>query len=339
MLKAGFIGAGRRAQSAHYPSVSRLDDLEIEAVAELDESRAKTVMEGYHIPRYFTDHKKMLGSLDLDVVYVIMGAPQMTEVALDCMEAGKHVFIEKPAGASLEDSQRLHDSAVANGVYCMVGYQRRYAAVVQDAMRRVSAHGGPTLAIGEFHKFMPGGPVWGLSTLWTDVCHVVDLLRYMVGSEAVEVTSYRDSHQWRWVHCYNALIRFANNAVGIITANRSSGARYIRMELHGMGIGCYIGLPSPLEVYEDGAGPQVLTGSEIAGTDPADVHSYEGALAMHRHFAECISEGKTPISDIRDVIHTSRLIDQIEGVHGSTGLWPSRPDQKSEVSTWRVGGA
>ena len=39
MLKTAFVGAGGRAQSAHYPSVDRLDDARIEAVSELDESR------------------------------------------------------------------------------------------------------------------------------------------------------------------------------------------------------------------------------------------------------------------------------------------------------------
>ena len=321
MLRAGFIGAGLRAQSAHYPNVSRLEGLGIEGVAELDESRAKEVMEKYQIPRYFTEYPQMLESMDLDVVYVIMGAKEMTSIAIDCMNAGKHVFIEKPAGANLAETQQLLDAAEANNVYCMVGYQRRYAAVVREAMRRVKNHGGATLATAVFHKYMPDGPVWGLSTLWTDVCHVVDLVRYMVGSEPVEVQAFRDSHDWNWTHCYNALIRFANNAVGVISANRSSGARYLRMELHGTGIGCYMQLPEPLEVYEDGGDVQVLSGAEISGTDPQDRYSYEGVLSMHRHLTDCIREDKTPMTDIRDVINTSRLMSQLEGTEDTTAIW------------------
>ena len=48
MLKAGFIGAGGRGQSAHYPSVHRLaDQVKMAAVCELDEERLQQVVEKY----------------------------------------------------------------------------------------------------------------------------------------------------------------------------------------------------------------------------------------------------------------------------------------------------
>lgn len=312
MLKVGFIGAGSRAQKAHYPNVSRLEGVHIAAVAELDETRMQTVAEKYRIPRTFNDYKRMLDEVKLDVVYVIMGETFVTRPAVDCMNAGKHVFIEKPAGANSDETQQLLEAAMANNVFCMVGYQRRYADVTRKAMQLVNARGPATLAVGEFHKLLrhPGAT----STLWNDICHVVDLVRFMVGSEVVEVHAYQDYHQSDWKNCYNGLIRFANNAVGIITGNRSSGGRYLRAELHGYGVGCYMRLPEQIEIYEDGKGPRVLSGAEVEGKDPQDVASYEGVLTMHRHFIECIQSGATPCSDIRDVIHTSRLVDMLEGV-------------------------
>ena len=152
MLKVAFIGAGGRAKGAHYPCVNRLDGVSIEAVAEMDESRMKQVVEQYNIPRSFhcqsnTDHLKMLESVELDAVYVIMGPGVMTKPAIDCMNAGKHVFIEKPAGANSEETAQMLDAAVANNVYCMVGYQRRYAAVTQEAMRLVKERGPATFAM------------------------------------------------------------------------------------------------------------------------------------------------------------------------------------------------
>jgi virulence factor len=313
MLKVGFIGAGSRARGAHYPNVSRLEGVSIEAVAEWDEARMQTVVEKYNIPRTFSDHRKMLEEVELDVVYVIMGETFVTKPALDCLNAGKHVFIEKPAGANSDETQQLLDAAVANNRFCLVGYQRRYAAVTQEATRLVNERGPATLAMGEFHKLLhdPGAT----STLWNDVCHVVDLVRYMAGSEVVEVHAYQDKHQSSWTNCYNGLIRFANNAVGIVTGNRSSGGRYLRAELHGIGVGCYLRLPEQIEIYEDGKGPRVLSGAEVAQADPNDAPRYEGVLTMHEHFIECIQNGITPCSDVRDVIHTSRLMDQLEGIN------------------------
>ena len=313
MLKAAFIGVGHRAQGAHYPTVNRLADVRIEAVAELDEPRMATVVDGYNIPRSFTDYHKMLESVDLDVVYVIMGEEYMTPIAIDALNAGKHVFIEKPAGASPEETQQLLDAAVANDVYCMVGYQRRYAAITREAMRLVGARGPATLAIGKFHKHLLGTPKPPSSTMWGDICHAVDLVRYMAGSEVVEVTAFQDARQSSWPNNYNSLLRFDNGAVGIITANRSSGGRTFRAELHGLGVGCYLRIPDQIEVFQDGDEPRVLSGGEISGSEPEDTRGYDGTLAMHQHLAECIRTGRTPISDIRDVIHTSHLVARLEG--------------------------
>ena len=313
MLKVGFIGAGRRAQHGHYPCVNRLDDISIQSVAELDENRMKQVVETYNIQRAYTDYHTMLNDVDLDVIYIIMGETLVTQPALDCMNAGKHVFIEKPAGANTDETQEMLDTAIRNNVYCMVGYQRRYTAITQEAIRRVKERGPATLAIGEFHKLLRDGP-GATSTLWNDICHVVDLVRFMAGSSVVEVHAYQDSHASDWPNCYNGLIRFANNAVGIVTGNRSSGARYLRAELHGLGIGTYMQIPEQIEIYEDNSGPQILSGAEIYGTDVNDKASYEGTLAMHQHFVHCIHKGETPCSDIRDVIHTSHLVNQLEGI-------------------------
>ena len=313
MLKVGFIGAGRRAQGGHYPCVNRLDDVSIESVAELDENRMNQVVETYKIPRTFANYRTMLDDVDLDVAYIIMEETLVTQPAIDCMNAGKHVFVEKPPGANTNETQELLNAAVRNNVYCMVGYQRRYTAVTQEAMRRVKENGAATLAVGEFHKLLREGP-GATSTLWNDVCHVVDLVRYMVGSSVVEVHAYQDSHASTWSNCYNGLIRFANNAVGIVTANRSSGARYLRAELHGLGVAAYMQILEQIEIYEDNNGPQILTGAQICGTDARDAMRYEGTLEMHEHFVQCIHNGDTPCSDIRDVIHTSHLVDQLEGL-------------------------
>jgi virulence factor len=313
MLRVAFIGAGGRARGAHYPSVARLPDVSIEAVAELDSERMAQVAEQYRIPRQFSDYRQMLAEVKLDAVYVIMGPGFVAPIAIDCMNAGKHIFIEKPAGASTEEAEAMLRASEANGVKTMVGFQRRFAAVTREAMRRVTERGPATLCMGEFHKNLLGrpGPSYRVSTLWDDVCHVVDLVRFMSGGEVQAVTAYQDSHDSTWRNCYNGLVRFDNKAVGFITGNRASGGRYLRAELHGIGIGCYMMLPDSLDIQVDNQKTIRLTGSELAGA--TDGPSYEGILAAHQHFAECIRENKEPISSLRDVVKTCRLVDQLEG--------------------------
>ncbi|MCH8038624.1 MAG: hypothetical protein IIC53_16105 [Proteobacteria bacterium] len=177
----------------------------------------------------------------------------------------------------------------------------------------VAERGDPTLIIGEFHKHMLGAPKPPRTTMWNDISHAVDLVRYMSGSESIEMTAFRDRRGSTWTNDYNAMIRFASGAVGIITAMRSSGGRTLRGQLHGLGVGCHFDIPERLEVYEDGDGPRMLTGAEIEGAKQGDRLAYDGTVAMHRHFAECIRDGVTPSSDVRDVINTSHLVDRLAG--------------------------
>jgi virulence factor len=312
MLKVGFIGAGGRSRGAHYPNVHRLEGVSVEAVAELDQARGQQVAEQYSIPRLVENHEQLLDAADLDAVYCVMNEVHVLEPALACMNAGKHVFVEKPPGASVAEAQQLVDAAEANGVHCMVGFQRRFAAVTVEAMRLVAENGPATHVVGTFNKWLTGGP-GNTSTLWNDVSHVVDLVRYMACGEPTEVHAYRDSHGTDWRNCYTSIIRFDNDATGVIFGNRASGGRVLRSELHGIGVGCYMDVPESMEILARGGTPRVVTGEELSGAEAGDTDRYEGVLTMHEHFVECIRTGETPNADIRDAIHSMRLVEAIEG--------------------------
>jgi virulence factor len=313
MLRACFIGAGGRARSAHYPNVARLDDVAMVGVCELDKERLGQITAEYEFEHVYDDHRKMLDEVDPDVVYCIMNERWLLQPALDCLNAGKHIFIEKPPGANSDETRQLRDAAVANDVYAMVGYQRRFAAVTREAMRRVSAKGRVSLATTTFNKQMLGGDGKEFSTtLWDDVTHTVDLLRYLAGGEATEVTAHRDRFGGESRNCYTALTRFDNGASGVLFGNRASGGRVLGFELHGVGIGCYARIPQRLEVHEDNEAT-IINGWEVDDVAEADVHEYEGTLTAHRHFVECVREGSVPLTDLRDVVRTVDLIDRIEG--------------------------
>lgn len=314
MLRAGFIGAGGRSQSAHYPAVARLPNVQMTAVCELDETRLGEVTERYKFPHVYTDHRAMLSEIELDVVYCVMHEKWLLQPALDCLCAGKHIFIEKPPGKDSVETRQLLNAAIENNVYAMVGYQRRYTSAVVEAMRRVNSRGPVSLAVATFNKqLLLDSPEYS-TTLWNDVTHVVDLLRYMVGSEPVEVTRYRDKFgSVDWNH-YTALVRFASNATGVVFGNRASGGRVLSAELHGVGIGCYLKLPERLDIYTDDQ-QTVMHGWEINNDSPQDTLRYEGTLAMHEHFVNSVQNKIVPCSDLRDVINSIRLVDWIETGH------------------------
>ena len=324
-LRVGFLGAGRRASAAHYPSVARLQqagEVQLVAICDQDEERLTAAADRYGVgpEGRYTDLERMLREARLDAVYAIL-PPRLTgPLVLRLLEAGLHVFMEKPPGISVGETQRLVDAAGRSGRWAMVGLQRRYTSVVREAQRRIAERGPLTMCLVEFHKDMVTRPEGRkrpqTSTLVDDLVHVVDLCRHLCGGQVDETPEVHVLHDQfggaEWPNCYNAVVRFASGAHGVISGNRSSGGRVLRVELHGNGIGCYIDpLPDRMRILADnGRTDTTVTGAELAGSE--DEPAYEGILEAHRHFVACLRENTQPLTDVRDVLGTMRLVALLE---------------------------
>lgn len=168
-----------------------------------------------------------------------------------------------------------------------------------------------SLATTTFNKQLPQRDDEFTTTLWNDLVHIVDLLRYMAGGGATEVTAYQDKFGGEGFDHYTALIRFDNDATGVMMGNRASGGRVIGSELHGVGIGCYMKIPAEITILEDNQS-RTLGGWEIDSVDEEDVPRYEGLLHMYEDFIDYINDDRQPGADIRDVIHSIDIVDKIE---------------------------
>jgi len=314
-VRVGFIGAGSMANAVHYPSVVETPHAQLVAICDLNEERLHKTADRYGIPKEhrYTDYRQMLEREDLDAVYVIMPPMGLLPIVLDCLKAGKHVFIEKPPGCNSDEAWAMAEEAERQKVKTCVGFNRRYAAVYRYAKSAVSAQGQPSLALAEFHKDMFGqGPYYGMSILRTDIIHAVDILRDLLG-EPVEVTAHVWSWYERWENSHNqfaALIRFDRGAVGILTASRTAGSRYERFEVHGRSISAYIRAPEQAEIHRQGEGIEIVTDRQLTGT--TDRRITYGYLEETLHFISCILNNETPLTNLTDAAKTMDLVERIE---------------------------
>src|SRR5207247_1488151 len=172
------------------------DQVDLAAVCEMDPSRLTRGGDFFGLPpeRRYDDLNKMLAEVKPELVYTIMGPTFVRAVAERCLAAGAHVVVEKPPGASVAELESLLRAARAAGRQGMVCFQRRHAAVVQESRRRILTRGPLTMCVLQFHKdLLPEGPSKdGMTTLWDDVVHVVDLARYLCGGRVADVHAYRD---------------------------------------------------------------------------------------------------------------------------------------------------
>jgi virulence factor len=312
-VKVGFIGAGGLSNHYHYPSLAEDERVQIAAICDLDEAKLNRTADKYGVSVRYTDYPAMLRREPLDAVYVIMPPMPLHPIVMDCLRAGKHVVTEKPPGLRTGETRAWADEAQKRGLKTMVLFNRRFASVFEAAKRAVAESGRPSMAMAEFHKDMAGaGPYYGVSILRTDIIHVVDALRDLLG-DVEDVVGHVDHQFEKWEGSYNlfnALIRFQNGASGILSANRTSANRYERFECHGLNVSTYIRAPEQAEIFRRGQPVEIVTGESLTGsTDPRLTYGYK---AENLHFIDCLLEDRLPRTHFGDAVKTMELVDRIE---------------------------
>ncbi len=313
MLRGVFIGGGYRARSAHYPAVFRAKDLvTIEAVAELDPKRLVDAADAYGIPRRFTDYREMLEKMDCDVVYAITGPEHITSIATHALEAGKHVFIEKPAGTGSAEAERIAAAAERSRRLVCVGLQRRWTPMMREVREKVEERGPIRLMLAGMRKNLIGTTRYRdvINRLYEEDIHMVDYIRYVCGGDWTDVHTAAADHYAGWMNSYSSVIKFSTGAAGVHTCTGHAGARFYSVEMYGNGISAFLRPPQRAEVYRDNRPEaEIVVGKPIAGDSSERID--EGEDAMHRDFLGCIVEGREPLTGIREAVKTMRLCEHI----------------------------
>ena len=128
-LKMGYIGCGFMAQKVHLPNIQSLaEDCELVAIAEVRPRLGRLVQTAFRIPKLYRDHRQLARNKQIQAVAVSGHVYGQGEIAIDLLQAGKDVFMEKPMAISVAQAQRILDTEKATGKRVMVAYMKRYDA-------------------------------------------------------------------------------------------------------------------------------------------------------------------------------------------------------------------
>jgi myo-inositol 2-dehydrogenase/D-chiro-inositol 1-dehydrogenase len=154
-LRVGFIGCGRHATKMLYPSL-HLARLELAAVCDVDEVKAQRNARWFGAERVYTDHRRMLEGESLEAVLICTSTATHTPLALDCLERGLPVFVEKPPALNVVEAERLRERSEALGVPVMVGTMKRHSLIYRRMKEIVSAPDfSPRSPIKSMHSMRP----------------------------------------------------------------------------------------------------------------------------------------------------------------------------------------
>lgn len=135
-MKAALIGAGQIARQ-HLSCLKTLPGVELVAVCDLSPAAAEAAAERYGIRAWFTNHQAMLEKARPDVVHVTTPPTSHFELAVDSLDAGAHVIVEKPATSAFDELQMLVQRAQDVGRHLVEDYNYVFNHAPQDILRRI----------------------------------------------------------------------------------------------------------------------------------------------------------------------------------------------------------
>lgn len=136
--RIGVIGAGWWSSTQHIPSLKAHPQGALVAVADTNEDRLRAVAEHFEVPRQYRDHRDLLADSEIDGVMVAVPHALHHEVVRAALEAGKHVFVEKPMVLRAAEAWGLVELARARERHLTVGYTQHYtthARLAYDLIR------------------------------------------------------------------------------------------------------------------------------------------------------------------------------------------------------------
>jgi predicted dehydrogenase len=132
-MRAAVIGTGRIARQ-HLDCLNTLPESEVVGVCDLSAVRAEAAAEQYRVPRWFTDHRRLLEECAPEVVHVTTPVGSHFTLARDALESGAHVLLEKPVTRSLDELRSLLELARERGRYLLEDHNYVFNGPVQQAL-------------------------------------------------------------------------------------------------------------------------------------------------------------------------------------------------------------
>jgi myo-inositol 2-dehydrogenase/D-chiro-inositol 1-dehydrogenase len=206
-LQLGFVGCGQVTANGHLRALQSLPAAKVVAVSDIDRNRLERVADGFGIERRYPDFLALLNDPAVEAVAVCVPAQSHVSIALAVLDAGKHLFIEKPLALSLDDSDRLIERANHSTAKIMVGFNLRWHRQTCQA-RSIIQKGtlGPVQVIRSIltsgTRFEENCPEWrkrrelGGGELFETAVHHFDLWCFLLQTEIEEVFAISRSGEW-----------------------------------------------------------------------------------------------------------------------------------------------
>lgn len=196
-VQIGIIGCGHIGRVVHLQSLRRLPNVRIAALADADAAGLEAAGGQCLAAKRFTDYRALIAQPDVEAVIICLPNALHAEAAIAALQRGKHIYLEKPLAATLDDGRSVRQAWQQSGRIGVIGFNYRHNPLHVEMRRRLQA--------GEIGDLIGARSVWttaprrtpdwkaarqtGGGVLLDLASHHFDLMRFWFDQEIVEVSA------------------------------------------------------------------------------------------------------------------------------------------------------
>jgi predicted dehydrogenase len=317
IVKVGVIGAGAIATKAHIPCFKNNKFVQVEAVVDTDEKRARFVAKKFRIGNHFASLSELVDSkVRVDAISICTPPRFHAGIAIEALDAGINVLCEKPLAESVDSGNKIREAVRSSHAIFMMGFNRRFNANYQhtkhmalsDALGRIyavqyeSLQENPLVGWSKsdwFYSEIEGG------CLRDQGPHVFDMLNWFLGKPLSVVANQFTNLHTKIDESAFATVKYESGAIGIGMMSWLSPPRVEKLEVLGTGR-TVIASPELVLELSGGGLPEIEL---FKASSPMFLSRFRGMFGMSKssnyqleidHFVNCIKKGLKPSVTVQD---------------------------------------
>lgn len=234
-MKYALIGCGRIAVN-HVKAVVA-NDLEFVAMCDIDSSKFDIMLDkadcgNFPETKRYNDYQVMLDeNPDIELVAIATESGSHAKIALDCIDKGKNLIIEKPIAMSIADADEIIDRAKEKNVKVSACHQNRFNVAIQKTREALEQGRFGKMSHGAIHVRWNRNKAYYEQASWrgtwaedggclmNQCIHGIDLLRWMMGDKPVQVFAQTRQRFHDYLEAEDvgvAVVTFVDGSIGLI---------------------------------------------------------------------------------------------------------------------------
>jgi len=232
----GCIGGGLFSKNVLLPILRAIPNVALMGVATTRGMTSEHLASKFGFRYACSDYARILEDPSIGSVIITTRHDLHARLVVEALQAGKHVFVEKPLCLTPEELDGIEKLCQGAGSHLMVGYCRRYSLHGRDMKEFFAARKEPLVVNYRVNAGYIEDGHWtqdveiGGGRILGEVCHFVDFLQYVTGSVPVRVhtEAIGPTRKYRADDNLTATIRFADGSLGTITYTSKGTKAYSR---------------------------------------------------------------------------------------------------------------